>query len=51
MSRKKAFALKAKDEKYSGLLFSMYDGKDYSLAIWKKIKPEWSTPFRDGFDS
>ncbi len=49
--RKKDFALKAKDFKNSGLLFSMYDGKDYSLAIWKKIKPEWSTPFRDGFDS
>ena len=48
---KKEFALMAKEHKYSGLLFSMYNDKDYSLAIWRMIKPDWSTPFRDGFDN
>jgi RNA ligase len=51
VEHKKQFALKAKEHKLSGLLFSMYNDKSYSLAIWKMIKPEWSTPFRDGFDS
>ena len=51
IDNKKEFALRAINHKYSGLLFSMYNGKDYSDKIWKMIKPEWSTPFRDGFDS
>ena len=49
-ARKKEFALMAKEYKYSGLLFSMYNDKDYTEAIWRMIKPEWSTPFRDGYE-
>lgn len=29
----------------SGILFKMYDNKDYSDIIWKYIKPEFSKPF------
>jgi RNA ligase len=47
ISRKKFFALKAKDHKYSGILFSIYDGKDYSETIWKLVRPEYSKPFKD----
>jgi len=49
--RKKEFALIAKEFKHSGLLFSMYNNKNYSEAIWKMIKPDWSTPFRDGYEN
>lgn len=30
---------------YQGIVFSMLDGKDYSEAIWKMIKPEYQKPF------
>ena len=48
--QKKDFALKVKDHKYSGILFSMWDKKDYSQTIWKIIKPAYSKPFKDGVD-
>jgi T4 RnlA family RNA ligase len=38
---KKEFAEQVKWNKYSGILFRMYDGKDYVEAIWRKIKPEY----------
>jgi len=47
---KKEFALKVKDTEYASILFNMYDGKDYKTTIWKKIKPKWSKPFKDGVD-
>jgi RNA ligase len=31
---------------YQGILFSMLDGKDYSQAVWKMLRPEWSKPFK-----
>lgn len=48
---KKEFALKAKDYKYPKLLFCMYDGKNYSEHIWNLIKPDYSKPFRDGYEN
>lgn len=38
---KKQFALKAKEYGLSGILFNMYNGKDYSEVIWKAIKPKF----------
>jgi RNA ligase len=35
---------------HSGILFNMLNGKDYSKAIWKKIKPEFQKPFTNGKD-
>jgi len=32
---------------YKGLLFSLKNGKDISLGIWKLCKPEYSKPFAD----
>jgi len=43
----KAFAEYAKRYKYSGILFSMKSGKDYSKAIWRLIKPKYEKPFSD----
>jgi len=44
-NNRKTFAKLTKDFKYPGILFSMYDGKDYSQHIWKLIKPEYEKPF------
>ncbi|MFW6219329.1 MAG: T4 RnlA family RNA ligase [bacterium] len=43
---RKDFALEAKESKYSGILFKMYEGKEYSDLIWKMIKPEYKQPFK-----
>lgn len=48
---RKDFALIAKDYKYSGMLFKLYEGKDdYEDYIWKLLKPVSTKPFADGFD-
>lgn len=45
---KKDFAMVAKDHKFSGLLFNLYDGRtDYSDKIWKMLKPKYEKPFAD----
>jgi T4 RnlA family RNA ligase len=43
---RRQFAEAAKRYPLSGVLFNMLDGKNYSDAIWKKIRPEWSKPFK-----
>ena len=50
ITERKAFAEKALQSKNRGFLFALYSGKDYSKAIWKKIRPVYSKPFRDGYD-
>jgi len=42
---RKEFALLATKRKNSGILFSMLNGKPYSEAIWKLIKPPYEKPF------
>lgn len=42
---RKKFAELALRYKHPSLLFSMLDGKDYSQAIWKLVRPSWSKPF------
>jgi len=44
---KKEFALwvREKPKHLQGILFSMYDEKDYSETIWKMIRPKYQKPF------
>ena len=44
---KKEFALWAREQEkhLQGILFSIYDGKTYSDAIWKMIRPTYQKPF------
>ena len=44
-SERKLFAEMALRYKHPSILFSMLDGKDYSSAIWKLLRPTWSKPF------
>lgn len=44
---RKSFAEIALRYKHPSLLFSMLDGKDYSEAIWKLLRPVWSKPFAE----
>ncbi|MFE2099545.1 RNA ligase [Streptomyces sp. NPDC059468] len=43
--RRKEFALLAQETPYPGLLFRLYDGKDISADVWKRIRPEFEKPF------
>jgi RNA ligase len=42
---RKETALYFQTQPHPGVLFQMHDGKDYSKAIWRLIKPEYSKPF------
>ena len=44
---RKEFALEALKYQYSGILFCIYNKKDYSQAIWKLIRPKFTKPFKD----
>ena len=44
---KKEYAMWVKEQprQFQPILFSMYDGKDYSETIWRLIRPEYQKPF------
>lgn len=42
---RKAFAAEAVKSPYRALLFAMLDGKDYSGAIWRELRPTADRPF------
>ena len=44
---KKEYAVWVKEQprQFQPILFSMYDGKDYSETIWRLLKPEYQKPF------
>ena len=44
--RRANFANLVKNNKYKGLMFSLYDGKDISEKVWLMVKPEHSVPFK-----
>ena len=50
LTERKTFAEKVVQSKNRGFLFALYDGKNYDEMIWKKIRPIFSKPFRDGYD-
>lgn len=43
---RKTFALNATKSNLSGILFKMFDKKEYETLIWKMIEPELETPFK-----
>lgn len=47
---RKKNALHYRQFNYSGILFMMLDGKDYSKNIWKIIKPKKSIVYRKGMN-
>lgn len=48
---RKVFAEYAVKYKHSGILFSMYDKKEYSKSIWKLLYPSYSKPFANDNES
>jgi len=47
---RKDFAMEAIKTKHSSILFKLYDKRSYTDIIWKKIRPVYSKPFKDGFE-
>jgi RNA ligase len=43
---KKTFAQYAISYRFSAILFSMYNGKNYENIIWKLLYPSYSKPFK-----
>jgi len=48
---RKEFAMEALKSKYSGILFNIYSNKNYSQIIWKLCRPQYSRPFKDGYET
>jgi len=48
--RRANFANLVKNNKYKGLMFSLYDGKDISEKVWLMVKPEHAVPFKKDED-
>jgi RNA ligase len=50
-TRKEQAAIIKRWTPYTGVAFSMLDGKDYSQEIWRMIRPHGSSTFRSDIDS
>lgn len=48
---RKAFAMEAIKTEHQSILFKLYDKKNYDELIWKQIRPEFSKPFKDGYEN
>jgi len=44
------FATEAIKTEYRSILFKLYDKRPYDEIIWKMVRPEFSKPFRDGYE-
>jgi RNA ligase len=44
--RRKEFALLAQETPYPGVLFRLYDGKDITADVWKRVRPTYEKPFQ-----
>jgi RNA ligase len=42
---RKQFALLAQTSPYKDVLFGLYDGKDVSARLWKRVRPEFEKPY------
>lgn len=42
---RKEFALLAQTSPYKDVLFGLYDGKDVSSRLWKRVRPEFEKPY------
>jgi T4 RnlA family RNA ligase len=47
---RKLFAMEALKSEHRSILFKLYDKKPYDDIIWKLVRPEYSKPFKDGFE-
>lgn len=50
ITERSLFAEQAKLSEYRSILFKLYDKRSYSDIIWKSIRPEYSKPFKDGYE-
>jgi RNA ligase len=50
VSDRKEFAAEALKSEYRSILFKLYDKRPYDEIIWKLVRPDYSKPFRDGYD-
>jgi RNA ligase len=51
MTRKDvALKILSKEKNLQGIFFMIYDGKDYSQSIWKRLYPEYTKPFNNNDD-
>jgi RNA ligase len=44
---RKEFAQTVNNFEYKDMLFKMLDGKEYKQTIWRRLKPEYSKPFKE----
>ncbi len=51
ITERTSFAEIAKQSKYRSILFKLYDKRQYADIIWKMIRPKYSKPFSDGYNS
>lgn len=47
---RKKFAEEAKKTNYHSILFKIFDKRQYDDIIWKRVRPTYSKPFRDGYE-
>lgn len=47
---RKSFAAKAMKTVYRSILFKLYDKRQYSEIIWNMVKPDYTRPFKDGYN-
>jgi len=47
VSNKKEFAISIENFKYKSIVFNIFDKKDYSIIIWKLIRPSHHKPFSE----
>ena len=47
---RKEFAMEVIKSKYRAILFRIYDKRPYDEIIWKQIRPQYSKPFKDGYE-
>lgn len=50
LTERKEFANEAKLSEFISILFALYDCREYSDMIWKRIRPIYSKPFQSGYD-
>jgi RNA ligase len=50
ITERSLFAEHAKLSEHRSILFKLYDKRGYSDIIWKSIRPEYSKPFKDGYE-
>lgn len=46
-----AFAEHSKQSEYRAILFKLFDKRPYANIIWKMIRPVYSKPFKDGYET